>query len=126
MPAAAAAVAEVVEGAVAEAGGGEGGALRVRCVGRLLVKGDHEGDAEMCEEVGVEGGAEVAMVSLVGKVSCSRSMHNVVVWCREEQDLAGDEGVDLAIELPGSSKMVSRPKFDFAQHGSILQTWNNG
>ena len=97
MPPAVATAAEVVEGAVAEAGGGEGGALRVGGVGRLLVKGDHEGDAEMCEEVGVEGGAEVAMVSLVGEVGCSRSMHHVVVWSSKEQDLAGDEGVDLAI-----------------------------
>ena len=75
MPPAVATAAEVVEGAVAEAGGGEGGALRVRCVGRLLVKGDHEGDAEMCEEVGVEGGAEVAAAVLVGKVSFSSSTY---------------------------------------------------
>ena len=102
MPPAVATAAEVVEGAVAEAGGGEGGALRVGGVGRLLVKGDHEGDVKVCEEVGVEGRAEMSATVLVGELSCSRSANNFVVRSSKEQDLAGNEGVDLAVDWTAS------------------------
>ena len=95
----AAAAAEVVEGAVAEARVGVGSALGGGSGGREGVQGDEEGSAEVGEEVGVEGGAEAAAAVDVGEVSLACGGDLVVVGAGvEEEQAARDEREDLAVD----------------------------
>jgi hypothetical protein len=89
---------EVVRGAVGDAGGGVGGALDGGGGGREVVEGDDEGDAKVREEVGVEGGAEDAAAVGVGVVALAGGGDGGVVGGVGEEELAGDEGEDAAID----------------------------
>ena len=95
--AAAAAAATARRGGVAKVGvsdavAGEDGGVVV-AVG---VEAEHQGDAEVGKEVGVEGGGEVAAVVGVDPV-----LVGVEVEARraEEEEAAGDDLVDLAVDL---------------------------
>ena len=101
--AAAVAAAQVVEGAVADAGGGEGGPARLVLGGGEglrgdVVEGDDEGHAEVGEERGVECGAEVAAPVNVDVVPGFRRRDDAVVGGFECDDAAGDDSRDLSVD----------------------------
>jgi hypothetical protein len=60
---------------------------------------DDEGDAQVVEKVCVEGGAEMALAVAVHPRAASR---HVFAWRFEEDDFAGDDDVDLAVDWAGN------------------------